>query len=53
MEILKEFPDDYERFCNIRDNLIHNKNQEIIYSGCRVCGNSLHDFWNCESLSYV
>lgn len=52
MEILNEFPDDYEKFCNLRDNLIHNRNQELIYSSCKVCGSSLHDFQDCESVTY-
>jgi hypothetical protein len=34
-ETLKNFPKDYERYCNLKDNLKLNKNLEM--GGCNNC----------------
>jgi hypothetical protein len=34
-ETLMSFPKDYERYCNLRDNLKLNKNLEM--EGCKNC----------------
>ena len=40
--LLKEFPTDYEIYCDIKDNVIQNSRLEIIDMSCYVCGSTRH-----------
>ena len=50
-KILKTFPDDYEKYCEMRDNLILYKNYEEVNIRCFSC-KEFHSILDCNLLHY-
>ena len=42
LNILRQYPEDYEMFCNIKDSLSLNNEYSIIGLRCESCGESTH-----------
>lgn len=53
INVVKNFAQDYEQFCFIKDSLILNSQYQIIGQSCLSCGNSFHDIFSCPYLHYV
>ena len=49
--IIKSFPEDYEKYCEIRDNIILYKNYKEVHIRCFSC-NDNHSLLNCNFLHY-
>jgi hypothetical protein len=47
LNLLKEFPEDYESFCRIRDEIIFYDNFKSIGLNCFSCGSSNHQGFDC------
>ncbi len=50
--ILMEHSEDYEKFCEIRDNLIYNRRFDLVDYYCGVCEESNHLSKNCPAIQY-
>ncbi|KRX04859.1 Cyclic nucleotide-binding protein [Pseudocohnilembus persalinus] len=48
VELIKNYNDDYEKFCYIRDQLILNEDSSQIGQKCSCCGSISHDFLTCS-----
>jgi hypothetical protein len=44
--VLIEYPEDFERYCLIRDNLLYNQNYKNLGKVCEICQSS-HSFMRC------
>lgn len=53
MKILIEFPDDYERFCYIKDKMNLYDNNELIKDECLSCKKTNHSTKNCPYLHFI
>ncbi|CAD8198895.1 unnamed protein product [Paramecium pentaurelia] len=53
LQELKEFPNDYEKFCSIKDDLLYNFKSSYIKKQCDSCFQSGHEIVNCSMLHYV
>ncbi|CAD8057941.1 unnamed protein product [Paramecium sonneborni] len=55
LKILKEFPEDREKFCQIRDNLLYNFSKQSLKNldiSCYVCKSREHRFKDCPLLHF-
>ncbi|KAL4502410.1 hypothetical protein ABPG72_011997 [Tetrahymena utriculariae] len=52
IDLLQQFPNDYEKFCYIRDEITINNNYNIIGQGCYFCGDDSHLIRNCNLIHY-
>ncbi|KAL4470317.1 hypothetical protein ABPG74_011928 [Tetrahymena malaccensis] len=52
IDLLQQFPNDYEKFCQIRDEITINKNYSIIGQVCYFCGDDSHLIKNCNQIHY-
>ncbi|EAR89533.2 cyclic nucleotide-binding domain protein (macronuclear) [Tetrahymena thermophila SB210] len=52
IDLLQQFPNDYEKFCYIRDEITINKNYSIIGQTCYFCGDDSHLIRNCNQIHY-
>ncbi|CAD8116941.1 unnamed protein product [Paramecium sonneborni] len=50
---LKDFPNDYEKFCHIKDDLIYNYRSSYIHKQCESCLSSEHEINNCPMLHFI
>lgn len=49
---MDEFPEDYEKFCFIKDTILDCKDYAILGIKCKVCGHMTnHNFHNCPIIS--
>ncbi|CAD8120874.1 unnamed protein product [Paramecium sonneborni] len=53
LQELKEFPNDYEKFCSIRDDLLFNFKSSYIKKQCDSCYQYGHEIIDCSMLHYV
>ncbi|CAD8106016.1 unnamed protein product [Paramecium primaurelia] len=53
LQELKEFPNDYEKFCSIKDDLLYNFKSSYIKKQCDSCFQSGHEIVDCSMLHYV
>jgi len=47
LELLREFPSDYERFCYLKDKISLNGDIEVFQMECELCGKKTHRFQGC------
>jgi hypothetical protein len=53
VNLLKEdFPEDYEKFCFIRDVLLYSKDQALIGKKCSSCNSTKHTFLECDLIHF-
>ncbi|EGR33586.1 hypothetical protein IMG5_048560 [Ichthyophthirius multifiliis] len=50
---LKEFPEDYNYFCHMKDNIIYNQQYQIINSFCYSCQLYDHQLNNCNLIHHI
>ncbi len=50
-ELLKEFPQDSEKFCEIRDKIMLYKQIEDLHLECGLCGKKTHFIRNCPFIN--
>ena len=53
MEILREFPEDYEKFCYIKDLLQYSDDFRMLGEKCYSCGRDNHSFFQCRLIHQV
>ncbi|CAK56656.1 unnamed protein product (macronuclear) [Paramecium tetraurelia] len=53
LQDLKDFPNDYEKFCAIKDDLLFNFKSSYIQKQCDSCFQTGHEIINCQMLHYV
>jgi len=53
LSILKEFPDDYEKFCWVRDKICIENNIDFLQTRCFGCKQAGHYISNCTRLHYI
>ncbi|CAD8084162.1 unnamed protein product [Paramecium sonneborni] len=53
LQELKDFPNDYEKFCHIKDDLIYNYRSSYIPKYCESCQSSEHEVNNCTMLHFI
>lgn len=53
LNLLADYPDDYERFCNIKDNIFLNYKLSLVNSKCSVCGDSGHMVNACPFVHFI
>ena len=51
LELLKEFPQDSEKFCEIRDKIMLYKQIEDLHLECGLCGKKTHFIRNCPFIN--
>ena len=51
--VIKQYPNDYEKFCYLRDNFVFNNKKTGLDFKCQICGNFYHDYKNCELLKFI
>lgn len=52
LQLLAEFPSDYEQFCYIKDLMLFTNNFSKILQQCSSCKQFTHDFLNCPQLHF-
>ena len=52
LNLLEDYPDDLEKFCNLKDNIIINKSLKNINSFCFSCGAPDHLLSNCPKVHF-
>ncbi|CAD8190321.1 unnamed protein product [Paramecium pentaurelia] len=53
LQDLKDFPNDYEKFCSIKDDLLFNFKSSYIQKQCDSCFQTGHEIINCSMIHYV
>ncbi|KAL4460564.1 hypothetical protein ABPG73_010485 [Tetrahymena malaccensis] len=53
LEILKEFSNDYEKFCYIKDNINLYDNLDLIQKKCLACLSTSHQMQFCPDTHYI
>lgn len=53
LQLIRDFPEDNERFCHIRDSLLHYDQQQIIGESCMTCQSKSHAMSRCPLTHYV
>lgn len=53
LNVIKQNEDDYQKFCEIKDLLLYNLDQNIFSQNCFSCKSSQHHVLNCKLLQYV
>ncbi|KAL4480549.1 hypothetical protein ABPG72_022304 [Tetrahymena utriculariae] len=53
IETLKQFSDDYERFCMLKDQLMFNSKNSGIDQSCFGCSSKDHFFLECPTIHYA
>ncbi|KAL4491618.1 hypothetical protein ABPG73_013421 [Tetrahymena malaccensis] len=53
MKIIKNYPQDYEQFCYIRDKIINQQDFQKIYLECHSCASSNHLLDRCPFVSFI
>ncbi|EAR84197.2 cyclic nucleotide-binding domain protein (macronuclear) [Tetrahymena thermophila SB210] len=53
IETLKQFSDDYERFCMLKDQLMFNSKNSGIDQSCFGCSSKDHFFLECPAIHYA
>jgi len=51
LELLKEFPQDFEKFCEIRDKIMLYKEIEDLHMECSLCGKMSHFIRECPFIN--
>ena len=52
LNIIKLYPSDHEKYCEIRDNIRINKNFSILSVKCLSCKENSHFIYNCPYLNF-
>ncbi|KRX07934.1 Cyclic nucleotide-binding protein [Pseudocohnilembus persalinus] len=52
IQLIKDYPEEYEKFCTVRDNLVFCGNQKQINYKCLSCSNTSHITSECPYLTY-
>lgn len=47
LALLEDFPEDYEAFCFIKDQLIYSSSLNLLGQHCISCQQQTHDFLSC------
>ncbi|KAL4484099.1 hypothetical protein ABPG73_009297 [Tetrahymena malaccensis] len=53
IQLLQEYPDDYEKFCMIKDSILQYNDTSIIKSGCYACKSSTHLISECPYIHFL
>ncbi|CAK61372.1 unnamed protein product (macronuclear) [Paramecium tetraurelia] len=55
LETLKDFPEDFQKYCQLRDQLILNLDQDLIKEGqfCPVCNKTDHQLDQCSQVQLI
>ncbi|CAD8093469.1 unnamed protein product [Paramecium primaurelia] len=53
LQELKDFPNDYEKFCHIKDDLIYNYKSTYIHRLCESCSSQAHEINLCPLLHFI
>lgn len=51
-QILKEFPEDYEKYINLKDEILINRKLDSVQICCFGCNRSGHIFTECPLIFY-
>lgn len=50
---LKEFPEDFELFCKIKDEMLYNLDLWLYEANCAACKMNSHKIINCPYIHYA
>ncbi|EGR34558.1 hypothetical protein IMG5_007500 [Ichthyophthirius multifiliis] len=53
INIIKDFSEDFERFCMIKDQLIFGENKKFLFQKCLSCFKDSHSFLECQDVHFV
>ncbi|KAL4505471.1 hypothetical protein ABPG72_002533 [Tetrahymena utriculariae] len=53
ISILQQFPEDYEKFCFLKDEIVLSGKYKLIYEKCYSCGEQNHSFRDCTKINPV
>ncbi|CAD8125819.1 unnamed protein product [Paramecium sonneborni] len=54
LKLLQEYPDDYEKYCQIKDSLLFSdENHNLLPQTCFSCSKKFHSMINCPLIHYV
>ena len=53
VKIIKEFPDEYEKYCEIRDKININNDFKDLHVACKSCSSMNHDELNCPLNHFI
>ncbi|CAD8084160.1 unnamed protein product [Paramecium sonneborni] len=53
MSVISQFPEDFETFCRLKDDLIFNQDLQLFEYKCIVCGMNSHKVINCAFIHYA
>ncbi|EGR27458.1 hypothetical protein IMG5_195700 [Ichthyophthirius multifiliis] len=53
VKIIKQFPNDYEIFCKLKDEYLINNQQKNFYTNCYSCDKQGHLIMQCQKVHYI
>lgn len=53
IKLLKKFPNDYERYCMMRDKVLNENDLTSLKMNCYVCNKYYHTYTHCPKVHYV
>ncbi|KAL4456612.1 hypothetical protein ABPG74_000719 [Tetrahymena malaccensis] len=53
MNILQQFPQDYEKYCFMKDEIVLSGKYKLINKKCYTCGDQNHSFRDCSKINPV